>query len=134
MLSTLDLRNGTLLGSWKGHDGEVLQLVPHRNKHLISSSFDQNISVWNLDENKLSYNMRGPTEPVHSLCTYESELISCTTSNRIGIHCGIDSNSDFSSTRLRSDTFKGVVTSMRLLPLNQFLLLGSDSGNIVLLC
>lgn len=28
MLSTLDLRSGTLLGSWKGHDGEV------RSKHL----------------------------------------------------------------------------------------------------
>lgn len=27
MLSTLDLRNGTLLGSWKGHDGEVTVFV-----------------------------------------------------------------------------------------------------------
>lgn len=58
MLSTLDLRNGTLLGSWKGHDGEVLQLLPHRNKQLLSSSFDQNISVWNLDDNRLSFNLR----------------------------------------------------------------------------
>ncbi|ODM88202.1 WD repeat-containing protein 81 [Orchesella cincta] len=134
MLSTLDLRSGTLLGSWKGHDGEVLQLLCRRENQLISSSFDQSISVWNLDENRLAFNLRGPTEPVHSLCLHGTELISCTTSNRIGVHCGIDPNSDFSSTRLRSDAFKGIVTSMRHLPLNQFLLVGSDSGNVTLLC
>lgn len=80
------------------------------------------------------YLFRGPTEPVHSLCLHGTEMISCTTSNRIGVHCGVDPNADFSSTRLRSDTFKGIVTSMRHLPLNQFLLVGSDSGNVALLC
>lgn len=58
MLSTLDLRSGTLLGSWKGHDGEVLQLLCHKQSQLISSSFDQSISVWNLDDNRLAFNMR----------------------------------------------------------------------------
>lgn len=68
------------------------------------------------------------------MSTFESELLSCTTSNRIGVHNRIDASSDFSSTRLRSDTFKGIVTTINLLPLNQLLLLGGDSGLIALLC
>jgi len=77
---------------------------------------------------------RGPTEPVHCLSGYGSELISGTTANRIGVHTAVDINASFSSTRLRSDTFKGVLTAMAVLPLNRLLLLGADTGNISLLC
>ncbi|GLG94157.1 Neurobeachin [Gryllus bimaculatus] len=76
----------------------------------------------------------GPAEPVHCLNCYHSELISGTTASRIGVHTAIDAEASFSSTRLRSDTFKGVLTSMAVLPLNRLLLLGSDNGNISLLC
>lgn len=77
--------------------------------------------------------LRGPTEPVHCLGAYCSELISGTTANRIGVHTAIDSAASFSSTRLRSDTFRGVLTTMAVLPLNRLLLLGADSGTITLL-
>jgi len=66
------------------------------------------------------------------MTTFEQELITCTTSNRIRIHNRIDVNSDFSSTRLRSDSFKGIVTTINFRPLNQMLL--ADSGLICLLC
>lgn len=38
----------------------------------------------------------------------------------------------FTSVKLRSDTFKGVVTNMTILPLNKTLLLGADNGTIQL--
>ena len=71
---------------------------------------------------------------MHCLDVYGSELISGTTANRIGVHTAVDVNSSFSSTRLRSDTFKGVLTALHVLPLNRLLLLGADTGAISLLC
>lgn len=77
---------------------------------------------------------RGTMEPVHCLNVYNNELISGTTANRIGVHTSIEMDACFSSTKLRSDAFKGLLTSMAVLPLNRLLLLGADTGNINLLC
>lgn len=132
-LTILDIRTGLVIASWKGHEGEVLQLVAVNDTTLVSSSLDQTVSVWNAVDGKLRFHLRGPTEPVHCLGAYCSELISGTTANRIGVHTAIDSAASFSSTRLRSDTFRGVLTTMAVLPLNRLLLLGADSGTITLL-
>ncbi|GBM58344.1 hypothetical protein AVEN_67346-1 [Araneus ventricosus] len=72
-------------------------------------------------------------EPVTSICFYGNEVISGTSGNRIGLHSSTDKNAQYTSTRLRSDTFKGVLTTIALLPLNRLLLLGTDNGNVVLL-
>ncbi|XP_063223458.1 WD repeat-containing protein 81 [Bacillus rossius redtenbacheri] len=133
-LTILDVRTGMVVASWKGHEGEVLQLVSAGDTRIISSSLDQTVSVWSALDGKHLYHMKGPTEPVHCLGTYGSELISGTTANRIGVHTAVDEAASFSSTRLRSDTFRGVLTTMAVLPLNRLLLLGADSGNISLLC
>ncbi|OWR47062.1 hypothetical protein KGM_200334B, partial [Danaus plexippus plexippus] len=76
----------------------------------------------------------GSTEPVHCISVYYNELISGTTNNRIGVHTSLGQDASFSSTKLRSDTFKGIMTCMSVLPLNRLLLLGSDNGTISLLC
>ncbi|KZS10887.1 Uncharacterized protein APZ42_024536 [Daphnia magna] len=136
ILSLMDTRTGMLLASWKGHEGEVLQVngwtSPNGSQHLISSSLDQSISVWSADDGKLKFNFRGTSEPVHCLCTTGGgELVTGTTANRIGVYTSLTSNANFSSTKLRSDTFKGVLTAMAVVPLNRMLLLGSDSGVVM---
>lgn len=139
VLSLLDIRTGLLLSSWKGHEGEVLQVgawtSSNGGQHLISSSLDQSISVWSPDDGKLKFNLRGTSEPVHCLgLTGGGELVTATTANRVGVHTCISNSASFSSTKLRSDTFKGVLTSMAVAPLNRTLLLGSDSGSVSVLC
>lgn len=123
-----------VLASWKGHEGEVLQLVTANDSTVVSSSLDQSVAAWSTDNGNLKFQLKGPTEPVHCLNSYGTELISGTTANRIGVHTSVGDHASFSSNRLRSDTFKGVLTAMGVLPLNRLLLLGSDSGHISLLC
>ncbi|KAL1130817.1 hypothetical protein AAG570_012058, partial [Ranatra chinensis] len=134
LLTILDLRIGRILASWKAHDAEILQLAAVDDHTLISSSLDQAVSVWNATDGKLKFILKGLTEPVHCLEVYCNEVISGTTANRIGVHTSITADASFSSTRLKSDTLKGVLTSMTILPLNRLVLLGADSGNIALIC
>ncbi|VVC43494.1 Hypothetical protein CINCED_3A014103 [Cinara cedri] len=133
-LTVIDLRTGQALANWKGHEGEVLQLLAVDSNTIVSSSLDQSLSVWNISNGNLIYNMRGSPEPVHCLGLHGNELISGTTANRIGIHTGFTSEASFSSTKIRTDIFKGVLATMSVLSLNQLLLLGADNGNITLLC
>lgn len=65
---------------------------------------------------------------------YKHQVITATTGNKIGVHSSPNDQGSFTSMKLRSDTFKGVLTSMAVLPLNRMLLLGADNGSIQLFC
>ncbi|CAH1791760.1 unnamed protein product [Owenia fusiformis] len=134
IISMLDARTGELLRTWKGHEGEILQIKAFNNNLFVTSSFDQAMSLWNIDDGKLVCHFRGHSEPAHCFSFYRNEIISATTGNRIGVHTSLDGQASFSSTKLRSDTFKGVLTTLAVLPLNRLLLLGADNGTIKLLC
>ncbi|XP_017786656.1 PREDICTED: WD repeat-containing protein 81 [Nicrophorus vespilloides] len=134
-ITILDTRTGLVLQTWRGHEGEVLQLEAIDEQTLVSSSLDQTITVWSVTDGRLKFHIKGCSEPVHCLNVYNNEeLITGSSSPRIGVYMGISEDAHYSSTKLRSDTFKGLLTSMALLPLNRLLLLGSDNGNISLLC
>ncbi|XP_063618306.1 WD repeat-containing protein 81 [Cydia splendana] len=130
----LDARAGTPRAHWRAHDGEVLRLAAVDNNRLLTSGLDQVTALWKVDDGELIAHLKGTTEPVHCLSVFYNELISGTTNNRIGVHTSLDQDASFSSTKLRSDTFRGVLTCMSVLPLNRLLLLGSDNGTISLLC
>lgn len=133
-LTILDIRTGLIIASWKGHECEILQLEALNETTIVSSSLDQTIAVWSAVDGKLKFHLKGATEPVHCMAIYQQQLISATTANRIGVHTAVDAASSFSSSKLRSDTFRGVITAMAVLPLNRLLLLGADNGGITLLC
>ncbi|KAK7504154.1 hypothetical protein BaRGS_00004458, partial [Batillaria attramentaria] len=125
VVSILELSSGVLQASWKAHEGEILQLKAFSKHKLVSSSFDGTLKVWSVDG--------GPSDPVHCFSFYRDQVLSATTANRIGVHSMVGENATFTSVKLRSDTFRGVLTSMAVLPLNRTLLLGSDNGTIQLL-
>lgn len=134
VLSVLDVRTGFMLGSWVAHDGEILQLKAFNDTYFVSSSLDHAVSVWNAEEAKLHCHLKGSTEPVTCLNLYQGEVISGTSASKVNVHSSIDPKASITSTKLRSDTFRGVLASMAVLPLNRLLLLGADNGNITLLC
>ncbi|KAL8618351.1 hypothetical protein ACOMHN_047423 [Nucella lapillus] len=133
VISILELDSGLLLSSWKAHDGEILQLKAYSRHKLVSSSFDGTLKVWNVEGGQEICPLKGPSDPVHCFSFYREQVLSATTANRIGVHSSVSEHAHFSSVKLRSDTFKGVLTSMAVLPLNRALLLGSDNGTIQLL-
>ncbi|XP_041353185.1 WD repeat-containing protein 81-like [Gigantopelta aegis] len=134
VISILEVNSGLLMSTWKAHEGEILQIKAYNKTKLVSSSFDQTMKLWNAEDASLICVLKGPTEPVHCVCFYRNQVLSATTGNKIGLHTSVDEMASFSSTKLRTDTFKGVLTSMVLLPLNRSLLLGADNGSIRLLC
>ncbi|XP_036144900.1 WD repeat-containing protein 81 isoform X2 [Monomorium pharaonis] len=113
---------------------KILQLEAINETTIVSSSLDQTIAVWSAIDGKLRFHMKGATEPVHCMAMHEQALIIGTTANRIGVYTGIEVTASLSSSKLRSDAFKGILTAMTVLPLNRLLLLGADNGGITLLC
>lgn len=57
-LTVLDIRTGMVLASWKGHEGEVLQLVAASDNILVSSSLDQTVSAWAAIDGRLNFHMK----------------------------------------------------------------------------
>lgn len=122
------------MATWKGHEGEILQVKAFNKNTFVSTSFDNTMKVWNSEDIKDACILKGHTEPAHCFTFFRDQVISATTGNRIGVHSSVDAQASFTSAKLRSDTFKGVLTSLAVLPLNRTLLLGADNGSIRLLC
>ncbi|XP_029642520.1 WD repeat-containing protein 81 [Octopus sinensis] len=134
IVSVLDIRAGTLLGQRKAHDTDILQIKACNRHTFVTSSFDQTMRLWNSSDLKEICQFKGASEPVHCIGLYRNQIISATAGNKIGVHSSIDRHATYNHTKLHPDTFKGVLASMAVLPLNRTLLLGADNGAIQLLC
>uniref|UniRef100_A0A1A9WL24 BEACH domain-containing protein n=1 Tax=Glossina brevipalpis TaxID=37001 RepID=A0A1A9WL24_9MUSC len=131
----LDTRTGMLMNSWRPMECDLLQLSAPNDQQLISSALDHSLAVWHANDGILHYQLPPPPEPAHYLQTIGSELVYATTGNRIGIYSDLsNSHAMHTVTKLRSENFKGVLTSLAVLPLNRAFLAGNESGNISLLC
>ena len=57
-ITVLDGRTGFILSSWRANDGDLLQLSAPNERQLISSSLDNNISIWNPHDGTHLFNLR----------------------------------------------------------------------------
>lgn len=57
-ITVLDIRTGQIVSMWRAHEGEVLQMVTYGENTLVSSSLDQTVSVWNVQDGKFRFHMK----------------------------------------------------------------------------
>ncbi|GFR67396.1 WD repeat-containing protein 81 [Elysia marginata] len=129
----LDVNSGLLLHHWKAHDGEIVQLKAYGESRLLSSALDQTVRLWVVETGVECVPVKSQTEPAHCLAVYRDQLLTGTTANRISVYASATDSTAFASSKLRSASFKGVLTCMSVLPLNKALLLGADNGTIRLM-
>ncbi|XP_054758829.2 WD repeat-containing protein 81-like [Lytechinus pictus] len=132
VLSMVDLRTGLLMGGWRAHEGEILQIKRYNNHTFLTSSVDHTMTLWKEDSTKVCH-FRGAAEPIHCICISDEQILSATFGNRIGIHTAVNSQASYSCSKLRSDSFKGAIGAISVLPLNKLMLVASDNGSIFLL-
>ncbi|KAL7741038.1 hypothetical protein ACLKA6_013473 [Drosophila palustris] len=131
----LDTRTGIVLNSWRPMECDLLQLTAPSDQLLISSALDHSLAVWHALDGILHYQLKPPPEPAHFLQNVGSSLVYATTGNRVGVYADVGNSHALNTiTKLRPETFRGVLTSLAVLPLNRAILAGNESGNIALLC
>ncbi|XP_062126101.1 WD repeat-containing protein 81 [Drosophila sulfurigaster albostrigata] len=131
----LDTRTGIVLNSWRPMECDLLQLTAPSDQLLISSALDHSLAVWHGQTGILHYQLKPPAEPAHFLQSVGTSLVYATTGNRVGVYADVGNSHALNTiTKLRPETFRGVLTSLAVLPLNRAFLTGNESGNIALLC
>jgi WD repeat-containing protein 81 len=132
-MSTVDIRTGMLLTSWKAHDADILDVKAVDSRRIVTSSIDQTVAVWRPDDGKMLASLKGCSDAVYCMCVYKDMLIAASTTNRISVYSSLDATAELTSTKLKSDVVRGTLSSIAVLPLNRLLLMGTDSGTINLL-
>ena len=133
-VSLIDLRSGKIRSGMKAHDGEVLTLTSG-DSYFVSTSLDQTAHVYQWEDSKLWTHLRTPPEPLHCVVTYQDQIITGSTNHKVSVHSIYrDKESNTVVSKLRSDIIRGNLIQFEILPLNRLLLLGTDVGNIHLIC
>ncbi|XP_037073759.1 WD repeat-containing protein 81-like [Pollicipes pollicipes] len=132
-LAVLDLRTGTVRAAWKAHEAEVRQVAALDDASLVTCSVEPSLTVWETADGAARTTLRGLSEPASFVLVDAGDVITGTSTNRLAVCSGSEPGAVFSSTKLKPECFKGVLSSMALLSANRLLLLGSDQGSIRLI-
>lgn len=139
MVSAIDVRMGNKLTIKPAHENDISAMVAVSEKRYLTASSDQSVSLWENSQAVTTY--RSFYEPVHTMEVFNDEIISGSVSNKIYVH-GLPSQTETATSivdkpkvlsKLRNDTFRGVLSAFCVLPLKRQLLLASDTGSIKLL-
>lgn len=139
MVSAIDIRMGNKLSIKPAHENDISAMASVSEKRYLTASSDQTVSLWENGQAVTTY--RSFNEPVHTLEVFNDEIISGSVSNRIYVHTLPGQTDAVTSTvdkakvisKLRNDTFRGVLSTFCVLPLKRQLVLASDTGSIKLL-
>ncbi|XP_076820029.1 WD repeat-containing protein 81-like isoform X2 [Clavelina lepadiformis] len=138
LISLVDLRMGLMLQMWQGHESDVVASHSITGSSFVTSSADQTLMYWNNQSTVPLLIYNAVPDVVHTVMSYNSEMISGSSSGRISVHslpaegfCG-DMNKDWNNstivTKLHNDALKGSLSAFATLPMKHQILLSSDTG------
>jgi WD40 repeat protein len=144
IVSLLDSRTGLYQAGCKAHDGDVLKISPISHERFLTTSTDQSSALWQWRKSELSpvllVRFKGQTDPAHCMAIYNEDLYTVAVNNRIACFNDFAPNEHFgdavgvvqTAVPQKIKSFKGTISTFSILPLNQTVLLGSDSGTLSL--
>ena len=129
-LNVLDLRIGLVMQSFRPHSADITRIISS-DGNVYASSMDHNVSHWKTvkkftDGNDPDVVLYGPKEPILCMSLLGEDILTCSSS-RVTTY---NPYKHSTCTKLRTDNFKGGVSTLATLPLNKLMVLGSDTGNI----
>ncbi|XP_063677506.1 WD repeat-containing protein 81-like isoform X2 [Bolinopsis microptera] len=134
-IHVLDLRVGVMMHAFRPHQQDVTNIICGDSGDVFTSSNDTNVSVchWKrartfTEGHQPDYKYQGYRDGVNGMCLLDDDLITCANYRITTI-----SPAGNSTTKLRSDLFRGGVSAMTVSPLNKLVVVGSDSGSLRLL-
>ncbi|KAF9951308.1 hypothetical protein BGZ70_001040, partial [Mortierella alpina] len=122
-VSLLEVRTGTLVGSWRASDNEITQIKFYTNDILITSApADHMVCIWNVQTLSLIKSIRGTSEIV-SLELFKDEIITMHHNNSISF-TPINDDSLAYTSKFKSSAIRSSISCISILPMNQLLVLG----------
>ncbi|CAG8476604.1 12165_t:CDS:10 [Acaulospora morrowiae] len=131
VISLLESRTGTLVGSWKAGDTDISQMKFHGNNYLVSYAQSSHlICIWDTDSLSLSNTIRVTSE-IAALNMYKEEVITVNNNNSITFS-PLNENFQQNTLKFKSATVKSQITCLGILPINKLILLGCAEGDMLL--
>eukprot|EP01132_Coremiostelium_polycephalum_P009944 gene9944-12194_t len=136
-ISILDTRTGSILESWKTHDGPVTKLIGQGTRYLISCS-EKSVIQWDLQTSPptISKMWKGFKDTITSLTLWQKDLIASSGHKLSCMNLKDDTFAGTSYNTFRADGIKlntqkqSNIHSLAFLPLHHQLLAGTEDGFI----
>ena len=137
LVSLLDVRTGLLLYCWRAHESEVTKIKPLSGQRFLTCSTDHTAALWSWGTHdsivSATSRFKGGADPIISLETCKDKLYLTSSNSRIMSYSGYDSKeSKIAEQPRKIKGIKGSISTFSLLPMNQLMLFGSESGTLSL--
>ncbi|KAG0240959.1 WD repeat-containing protein 81 [Actinomortierella wolfii] len=131
MVSLLESRTGTMVANWRVSDNEVTQMAFYTNELLITSAAaDHMVFIWDVQTLALVKTIRSTSEIV-SLEIFKDEIITVHHNNSISFTPINDDPLAYTS-KFKSNMVRSPISTIKILPMNQLLVLGCVEGDLYL--
>lgn len=131
-----------LFATWKPYDHDVQELQALTGSVLASVGLDNDISLWDIKrdvDDRLLCKIEGFSDSIlKTVLTKEgdeADALVLMNGSRVGVAADIlHGASEVVTTKVRHESLKGHFSTMTVLPMNRQILLGSETGHILLMC